>query len=152
MGDYLDAAYIQSNCGQPVSITSPAAGAGFTYTYSVAEAWKLRCLSFQMVTDANAANRIVYLDIIEPGGLRIGRFSSGFTQTTALTTIYTFSNDIAAYGANAAASIGAPTPNVWLHPGSKITVGVTNVQVGDQISTILLTADQVYSGNYPPGE
>lgn len=143
---YLDAAYIQSNCGQPVSITSPAAGAGFSYTYSIAEAWQLRSLCFQLVTSSAVASRIVYLDIFEPGGLRIGRFSSGFTQTASLTSIYTFSSDIAAYGANAAASIGAPTPNVWLHPGSKLTVGVTAIDTGDQISTILLTADQVYSG------
>ena len=150
--DSYGADYIQRNLGQPVFIQAPAVASGFTYTYSVGEAWLLRSLSFQMVTDANAANRIVYLDIFEPGGLRIGRFSSGFTQTATLTTIYTFANDIAAYGANAAASIGAPTPNVWLHPGSKITVGVTNVQAGDQISTILLTVDQVYSGNYDAGE
>jgi hypothetical protein len=139
---------IESQYGQIVAIPTPAVASGFSYTYSTSEYWLLRSLCFQMVTDANAANRIVSLDLIDGAGNKIGRYSSGFTQTATLTTVYTFALDIATYGANAAASIGAPTPEIWLHPGAKLTVNVAAVQAGDQISAINLAVDQVYGGSY----
>jgi len=149
MSDLLpDAATIEKQYGQVVAIPQPAVGGGFTFTYSLSEYWMLRSLCFQLVTDANVANRIVFMDLIDKAGNKIGRFSSGFNQTATLTTIYTFATQIAAYGANAAASIGSPVSKLWLHPGSKITVGITNVQAGDQVSAINLAVDQVYGGSY----
>jgi hypothetical protein len=149
MSDCLPSAQqIEGQYGQIVALQSPAVASGFSYTYSVSEYWRLNSLCFQLVTDANAANRVVYLDLIDGAGNKIGRYSSGFTQTATLTTVYTFATQIGAYGANAAASIGSPVSKVWLHPGAKLTVGITNVQAGDQISAINLTVDQVYGGSY----
>jgi hypothetical protein len=142
------AEYIEKHLGKTFLAPNPAVATGFTINVPASEYWLVRCLTFQLVSDANAASRIVFLDFVDAGANKIGRFSSGFTQTAGLTTQYTFSSDIAAYGANAAASIGAPTPNVWLYPGSKLTVGITAVQVGDQISNINLTVDQQYGGSY----
>lgn len=144
----LSGEFIEKHLSKQFLVQNPAVATGFTVNVPASEYWLMRCLTFQMVADANAANRIAYLDFTDAGGNRIGRFSSGFTQTATLTTIYTFSSDIAAYGANAAASIGAPTPNLWLYPGAKLTVGVTSIQAGDQISAVNLTVDQVYGGSY----
>jgi hypothetical protein len=142
---------IESQLGQVVSIGSPAAGAGASYTYSIAEYHMLRSLCFQVVTSAAVANRVVYLDLIDGAGNRISRSSAGFNQTASLTTIYTFAAGIAAYGANAAASIGAPIPEVWLHPGAKFTIGVTAIDTGDQVSAINATYAQVFGGSYSDG-
>ena len=145
---YPDAAYIERNLGQVVAIPTPAVASGFTFVYSTAEYWRVCSLCFQLVADANAANRIVFLDLVDGAGNKLGRSSAGFNQTATLTTVYTFSPDISVYGANGAASIGAACPGLWLHPGAKITVGVTNVQAGDQISAINLAVDQVFTGSY----
>src|SRR5262249_582497 len=145
------AAQIEKQYGQHVGIPQPAAGAGFSYTDSVSEYWMLRSLCFQILTDANAANRIVFMDLIDPANVKLGRFSTGFNQTATTTTVYTFGTDIGAYGANGAASLGSPVAKLWLHPGSKLTVGITNVQAGDQVSAINLAVDQVYGGSYAAG-
>lgn len=144
----LTADLIQSDLSQVVAVQSPAAGAGFTVKVPQAEFWRPRALCFQMVTSATVASRIVYLDLIDGAGVKMGRFSSGFTQTASLTTVYTFGLYMNAYGANAAASIGAPIPELWLRPGCKLTVGVTAVDTTDQISAIDLTVDQVFTGSY----
>jgi hypothetical protein len=140
---------IQADLGQVVPIPAPAAGAGFSYKYGRNEFWKPRVVCFQLVTSATVASRIVYLDVIDGGGLKIGRFSSGYTQTASLTSVYTFGINMNEYGANAAASIGAPIPELWLHPGAKLSVGVTAIDTTDQLSAINLTLDQVFAGSYP---
>lgn len=145
-----DAAVIQADLGQVVKIDSPAAGAGIVkYKYGANEFWQIRALSFQLVTSSTVASRIVYLDLLDGAGNRIGRFSAGFTQTASLTTVYTFGVNMNAYGANAAASIGAPIPELWLHPGCSFTIGVTAIDTGDQISAVNMTVNQVFAGSYP---
>lgn len=139
---------IQSDLSQSVGVQSPAAGSGFTVKVAQSEFWKPRSLCFQMVTSSTVASRIVYLDLIDGAGIKIARASAGFTQTASLTTVYTFALGITQYGANAAASIGAPLPDVWLRPGCKLTVGVTAIDTGDAITAVNLTVDQVFTGSY----
>lgn len=143
------AAEIQANLGQVVAIDTPAAGSELAYKYGQNEFWKPRCLSFQVVTSATVANRLVHLDLLDGAGNIIGRFSSGFTQSASLTTVYTFGVDLNVYGANAAASLGAPIPDLWLHPGCSLAIGVANIDTTDQISAVNLTVDQVFAGSYP---
>lgn len=140
---------IQADLGQVVSINAPAAGAQFTFKYSQNEFWKPRVLCFQLVTSATVASRVVYLDLLDGAGNKIGRFSSGFTQTASLTTVYTFGVQTNVYGADAAASIGAPIPELWMHPGSKLEVNAAAIDTDDQFSAIVLTLDQVFAGSYP---
>lgn len=140
---------IQNQLSQVAYLDNPAAGAGFSSTYALSEFWMPRSLCFQLVTSSAVATRIVSLDIIDGAGRKMGRFSSGFTQTASLTTVYTFATDISVYGANAAASIGAPIPELWLHPGCKLQVNIAAVDTGDQVSAINLVVDQVFAGSYP---
>lgn len=144
----LTADIIESDLSQVVSVNKPAAGVGFTFKYSGSEFWRPRSLCFQMVTSNAVASRIVYLDFLDGAGVKLGRFSSGYTQTASLTTVYTFGLDMNVYGANAAPSIGAPIPEIWLRKGSELSVGVTLIDTADAISAIRLTLDQVYAGSY----
>ena len=144
--DGLTSGYIEKHLSKTQSVGNPAVASGFTINVPASEYWHIRCLCFTLTTDANAANRLVSVDLIDGGSNKIGRFSSGFTQSATLATLYTFSDDLAVYGANAALAIGAPLPEIWLYPGAKLTVNVGSVQAGDQISAINLTVDQVYGG------
>lgn len=139
---------IESDLSQVVTVSTPAAGAGVTFKYSGSEFWRVRAVCFQLVTSNAVANRIGYLDFLDGDGKRLGRFSSGYTQTASLTTVYTFGLGMNVYGANAAASIGAPLPELWLRKGCSLSVGVTAIDAGDQISAVRVTLDQVYAGSY----
>lgn len=125
-----------------VLVSNPAAGGGFTYTPSGAEWTLVLAVCFKLVTDANAASRLVSLDYIGGDAGVLARHSSGYTQATGLTSQYTFAQELNVYGANDAASIGAPLTPVWLRLGQKVTVNLTNHQVGDQISSAYVTIDQ----------
>ena len=142
---------IESDLSQIVTVSSPAAGAGQTFKYAGSEFWRVRAVSFQLVTSATVANRIVYLDMLDGDGKRLGRFSSGYTQTASLTSVYTFGVGMNVYGANAAASIGAPLPDLWLRKGCELSIGVTAIDTTDQLSVIRVTLDQVFAGSYADG-
>ena len=134
---------LQDDYSQVVLVPSPAAGAGFTFTPSGRNFNRIRTVCFQVVTSSAVASRIVYLDVIDGGGSRLGRFSSGFTQTASLTTIYTFGLGMNVYGADAAASLGAPLAPLWLELGGRVTVGITAVDSSDQVSDVIVTLDQI---------
>lgn len=120
----------------------PAAGGGFTYALPFSERSLVAAVTFQLVTAAAAASRIVYLDLLDSGGVRIGRFSPGLNQTATHTTVYTFAVGLNAYGVADAASMGAPLPFLPLPDGCTVSVGITAVQAADQISGIRLTVLQ----------
>ena len=142
---------IESDLSQIVTVDTPAAGAGQTFKYSGSEFWRVRAVSFQLVTSVTVASRIVYLDMLDGDGKRLGRFSSGYTQTASLTSVYTFGVGMNVYGANAAASIGAPLPDLWLRKGCELSIGVTAIDTTDQLSAIRVTLDQVFAGSYADG-
>lgn len=137
---------VVDDLSQVVSVPTPAAGGGFTYTLSVAEYTRIRAVCFQVVTSSTTANRVVSLDLIDPAGGILSRSSGGFNQTASLTVVYTFAVGLNTYGANAALSIGSGLPPLWLRPGSKITANVAAVDTTDQLSAIRLTLDQEYIG------
>lgn len=125
-----------------VALPSPAAGAGFTYTVPGSERQLVAVVSFQLVTAVAVAARLVSLTLLGGDGVRIGRFASGFTQAASLTSVYTFAVGITAYGANDAASIGAPLPPLWLPDGGSLAVTIANVQAADQVSVVRVTVYQ----------
>lgn len=92
--------------------------------------WRFMCGTFQLVTDANAANRTVRL-IFNDGTFNVVSCPAVAIQAASLT----FNYSAGAFGAaalSALTDIAIPTPpDIYLLPGYGITTVTTNRQVGD---------------------
>lgn len=127
---------------QVVAPPQPAAGGGFTYKISIAELVIVRSVAFTLVNAAAVAARLVSLDFLDGTGVVLARASSGFTTATGITTVFTFAAGINVYGANDAAAIGAPIPELVLVAGQSIRVNIGAVNAADQISNARVVVDQ----------
>jgi hypothetical protein len=99
-------------------------------------------VSFQLVTDANVADRIAVFQFLDPDGNSFASVAAGFTQAASLTTVYTFAVGIQEFGANDAANIGVPIPQVKLLSGYGVKVTLTAKQATDQVSAVKLILNQ----------
>lgn len=124
------------------SVASPAAGAGFTIPTSGAVEQTLRSLSFRLVTDGNAASRIVVFQFLDPDGTAFGQCAAPFTLAASKTCDFTCAVGIQEFGANDAANIGVPIPEIKLDQTLSVAVTITGVQVGDQVSRIRAAWDR----------
>lgn len=124
------------------SVPTPAVATGWSFVDpGTMESVVVAC-SFRLVTDANAASRIVVFSFTDSQGTAIFPVASPFTQAASKTTDYTFAVGIQQFGANDAANIGCGIPALKLRSGLGISVSVTAVQVGDQISRVRLGLSQ----------
>lgn len=127
---------------QFVPSPAPAVGDGFTYTVPGTMDQEIVAVSFQLVTDDNAADRIAVFSFLDPDGNPYAPVGSAFTQAASLTTVYTFAVGIQQFGADDAANIGVPIPAVKMLSGYGVQVSLDAVQVGDQISGVRLLLNQ----------
>jgi hypothetical protein len=125
-----------------VTIGSPAVATGFTKRVTGASRWRVQSVSFVLVADANAANRIARVEYLDAAGAVFFAVAAPFTVTANITSRLNFGIGIQQFGANAAAQIGAGLPAFKLNAGLAIRVAVTAIQAGDQISGASLFVDQ----------
>lgn len=118
------------------ALANPAAGVGFSIPTPGTVEQELQALTFTVVSDANAASRIVVVKFLDPTGVSFTEVASGFTQAASKTSVYTFAVGIQEFGANDAANIGVPIPALQLDVTLSLSVSITGVQVGDQVSKI----------------
>lgn len=117
-------------------VASPAVAQGFTITPNTAGDWLIRSLTFQLVTDANAATRAVTLSVSDTA-VSYRLLTAGATQAASLTRVYSGSEGVSgAAGAGGFIQLNFPTEGIWLPVGHTLTVAVENIQAGDQISAI----------------
>jgi hypothetical protein len=128
-----------------VAPATPAAGAGFVYT--VSQYWEVSdSLAFRLVTDANAANRQVTVNVNDGGGVLLASFSAAAVQTAGLTRDYVFLPNLNAPSGPTVGIYYNPWYQGLLQPGFNITCTVGAVQVGDQISRIRLNQERFVTG------
>jgi hypothetical protein len=125
-----------------ITVGSPAVATGFSRTVPGASRWRVQSVSFVLVADANAANRIARVEYLDASGAVFAAVAAPFTVTANITSRLTFGIGIVQFGANAAAQIGASLPNLRLNPGLSVRVAVAAIQAGDQISGAALFVDQ----------
>ncbi len=119
------------------TLDTPAVAQGFTITPNTAANWLVRALRFQLVTDANAADRAVMVAIAD-GTREYRRVPGGAVQAATLTRIYAGSEGIDEAGAvGTFIGIRFPTEGLWLPNGHTLTVSIENVQATDQVSAIV---------------
>jgi hypothetical protein len=127
---------------EPVTIASPAVATGFTHTFPKSEVTRVVSVSFVLVADGNAANRICRVEYLKTEGIVFFAVAAPFTVTAGVTSRLNFGIGVQQFGANAAAQIGAALPDFELQGGCSVRVAVTAVQAGDQISAASLFVDQ----------
>lgn len=117
-------------------ITAPAAGAKATISPPAGEMWLVRAASFTLVTDANAATRKAWMEMIDQTSGRYVAISDT-TQTASLTRVWNFAPYGAAPTSTASTRIIANLPQGVLidGPDGVIDLNVENIQAGDQISS-----------------
>lgn len=102
----------------------------------------VEAVSFTLVSDANAASRIVVFQFHDGSGTSYAPVAAPFVQTASHTSRYTFAVGIQQFGANDAANIGAGIPPVRLDVGYGITVTIAAKQATDQVSAVALLLSQ----------
>ena len=110
--------------------TDPAANVEIAETVPTGARWRLRALSFQLVTDANVANREVSIQI-DDGTNTLLTSPSGFNQAASLTRRYS----AAALGAATAPATATDRqillPDMLLGAGFRWSTVTTNRQATD---------------------
>jgi hypothetical protein len=138
----LERPYDADYSHEVVTIGSPAVATGFTHVVPGASRQRIVGVSFVLVADANAANRIARVEYLNAAGAVMFAVAAPFTVTANITSRLNFGIGIQQFGANAAAQIGAGLPAFKLNAGLAIRVAVTAIQAGDQISGASLFVDQ----------
>lgn len=128
------------------AVDSPAAGAGLTITISPRYWERAMSLAFRLVTDGNAATRQVTLTLVDEDGITLDAIIPNGTQITALTRDYVFSINQSTQNALVGGVFVSPLFQQFLRPQWALVVGITNVQVGDQISRVRWNRDRFITG------
>lgn len=125
-----------------IDVTRPAVNVQWTYTIPDHRRFRLMAISFELDTDANAANRNVFIQITPNGSNNGLIFKSTSNLVASHTGFYSFSM----YGtaesivtAGAQDFIQAPLPQfIELHAGDVLASLATNFQVGDRYNRVKL--------------
>lgn len=131
---------------QVLNVTSPAAGAGFTYTNSGRYWERVVSLAFRLVSDGNAADRQVLLTATDGGGVPLAAFPAASVQAATLTYDYYFLSNVDTFNQVVATSVVSPVFAGFLQPSYTLAVTIGSVQVGDAISRIRLYVERFVTG------
>jgi hypothetical protein len=104
---------LQSNLGgrgslQTALFTAGAAGSNLTGTIPASVHWRLISITAQLVTDATAGNRTVFLEILDPGGFVPMDLVQAAQQAPSTTRQYTWAIGCPAQATGSFLSTGIP--------------------------------------------
>jgi hypothetical protein len=110
-------------------------------------AWNpIRLIKFRLVTSAAVGNRQVWIQVFN-GASFLGRWYSAVTQAASLTRDYTFSDmGQAAFTFNQFVQV--PMPNLYVGVQGVIFMNADGIDVADQISNIVVTADPMVDNGF----
>lgn len=129
-----------------VAVPKPPVDSGFTYT--VSRYWEISdSLAFRLVTDANAANRQVTVNVNDGGGILLASFSAAAVQTASLTRDYVFLPNYSAPSGPVGGIYNTPWYEGLLQPDFSIVLTVGAKQAGDQVSNIRLNQQRFVTGD-----
>lgn len=120
------------------AVTNPAAGANFSLTLDPVFHAILHAVTFQLVTDANVANRYANI-IITPPTAEVLSCATAVAHVASSTVVYTYWEGWPHTGAIAVNRCTLPLPNAFFVPrGSLIGSDIRQIQATDQLSNIVL--------------
>jgi len=118
--------------------SNPAAGAGFTFSFSGSRTERVEAMSFTLTTDATVANRLVVITIASTVII-----PAKVLQPASSTVIYTClpknESNTAIIGNRAIINLG----DVGWQTSPALSVAVDNIQATDQISAITVHTRQI---------
>lgn len=129
-----------------VPVASPAAGANAQIVVPGQFATRLIAITFRLVTDANAANRIATVDYQDGAGNTFVSSGASAVQTASLTQDYFGDTERGVAEWNTNTPVWFPIADVILMPGRIVQVTVANKQATDQLSRIFAVFER-----YPTG-
>lgn len=129
-----------------VTVPSPAANAGFTYTVG-SQYWELLdSLSFRLVSDSNAANRQVLLTINDGDGIPLAAFPAASVQAASLTYDYFFLANLSSFNAVVGTTVTSPLFAGFMQPTYTAVVTIAAKQAGDQVTRIRVGVERFVTG------
>lgn len=126
--------------------TQPAAGANYTLNIPGQFATRLLAVTFRLVCDANAANRVVTVDYLDGAGNTYCSSGAAAVITANQTQDYFGHVDHGTAEWNTNTPVFFPLADVILTPGRQMQITVANKQAGDQLSRIFKVWER-----YPTG-
>lgn len=139
---------------EAVTFATPAAQANFTRTTASGYWERYISLFFLFTTDANAANRIIAIEVQDGDGNVVGGAAPSQVQTASLAGRFYGGF---AYGTSNAAGVirqAFALPQMFLQPSWKLVSNVANMQVGDTLTLIRAVVERFGIGpdGTPVGE
>jgi hypothetical protein len=129
-----------------ITPANPAAGTNLTLDLGRQRWIILHSLTVTLTTDANAANRLVCVDILAARNLAVMRNAATvlITANTSLQVIQ-FDNQHTVSEWNTGTPVFAPLQPVPLQAGWQVRVTVDNIQAGDQLSSCKVLCSRFFA-------
>lgn len=131
-----------------VPVATPAAGATQSVTVPGEYVYRVLAARVSLTTDANAANRLLTLDYVDPRGNTYVQNGAGLVvtaNTSAQVFQWSRGRTVAEWAANT--PVFCPLDSVFLAPGWVIRWNVANIQVGDTLTALRLLVEQYETGD-----
>jgi len=133
--------WILPDPGAPATQAIAQPNAGVNAVYAVTNAQDLLAVSFTAVSSATAASRQGFLEVKDAAGNIVYFAIATSSQTAGQTDQYSFARNFGgAVNVNAALLTSMGLPEIQLQPGWTVTMGLNNIQAGDQIENVVVTA------------
>lgn len=123
-------------------LPNPAVDTGFTIPIGDNYYERPIALSFKLVTDGNAANRQVALQLLTPTGLPLAAVPIASVQTASLTYVYSFLAQLTTATAVQALVVMSPLFSMIIPSSYSLAVTIGSKQAGDQVSNICWYRDR----------
>lgn len=123
----------------------PLAVAGADYTASLQryDRWRLVAVTFDLTTDANAANRYVQVQYLDGTGVPIARDITAFVQVASKAYHYSGSLEgLVGQDGLTAVTASFRLSGLWLEAGQSVRIQLGAVQVGDALTNVRFTFDR----------
>jgi len=131
-------------------LANPAAGAGFTFTPTQAQAFRPLLLTFLLTASAAVANRVVTLRYQDADGTILGAFAIQTAITANQAARCTFAVDLGTVETASINAFATPIPDLIMPVGWGLAVVVFAEDAADQLSAIVVTGESYWTGK--PGE
>lgn len=125
---------VDSGWEEFVKVAGTATNATLSFTVP-GDCWLMpKVCHVQLVTDANVANRSVFIDLGDGQGTAFARAITGQTQPASTTNDWWYDQDIDVQVTDGGGNHVAPLPHIVLNPGGKVNFRLVSGQAGDVLS------------------
>lgn len=124
-----------------ITIADPAVATAFSFTNPSTVRLRIIGISYQLVTDGNAANRVGTFHLLAAGNesMHHAQLSPQVASGTRITSWINFG--AAGFQANVAARIISPlSAELYMNPSEVLVFAINSIQAGDQITNIVIRA------------